>query len=149
MIRNLAAHISGRKHSGKISNKEWILVDSQDRGEEEQDESLQLPEPVAAVEVFFKSRMFSTNSAWSLKSQQIQDIVKSRQLTLPQVESSPRLITAASPDSPLTRELDRHQSVSCQSGGSLIGLEYLVEIREVGQTIIANVKAFIGRYLLR
>ena len=58
MIRNLAAHISGRKHSGKISNKEWILVDSQDRGEEEQEESLQLPEPVAAVEVFFKSRMF-------------------------------------------------------------------------------------------
>ena len=140
MIRNLAAHISGRKHSGKISNKEWILVDSQ---EEKQEESLQLPEPVAAVEVFFKSRMFSTNSVWSLKSQQIQDIVKSRQLTLPQVESSPRLITAASPDSPLTRELDRHQSVSCQSGGSLIGLEYLVEIKEVGQTIIPNVKAFI------
>ena len=54
MIRNLAAHISGRKHSGKISNKEWILVDSQDGGgEEEQEESLQLPEPVAAVEVFF------------------------------------------------------------------------------------------------
>ena len=51
-IRNLAAHISGRKHSGKISNKEWILVEkTQDQGEEEQEESLQLPEPVAAVEV--------------------------------------------------------------------------------------------------
>ena len=128
MIRNLAAHISGRKHSGKISNKEWILVDSQDRGEEEQEESLQLPEPVAAVEVFFKSRMF--NGTFNPP-------------TLPQAETAPRLITAASPDSPLTRELDRHQSVSCQSGGSLIGLEYLVEIKEVGQTIIANVKAFI------
>ena len=63
--------------------------------------------------------------------------------TLPQAETAPRLITAASPDSPLTRELDRHQSVSCQSGGSLIGLEYLVEIKEVGQTIIPNAKAFI------
>ena len=51
-IRNLAAHISGRKHSGKISNKEWILVESQDNNqEEEREESLQLPEPVAAVEV--------------------------------------------------------------------------------------------------
>ena len=52
MFRNLAAHISGRKHSGKISNKEWILVETQDNNaEEEQEESLQLPEPVAAVEV--------------------------------------------------------------------------------------------------
>ena len=53
-IRNLAAHISGRKHSGKISNKEWILVETQDHNaEEEQEESLHLPEPVAAVEVVF------------------------------------------------------------------------------------------------
>ena len=36
-IRNLAAHISGRKHSGKISNKEWILVESQAQEEEEQE----------------------------------------------------------------------------------------------------------------
>ena len=50
LIRNLAAHISGKKHSGKITNKEWILVETQEK-EEEQEESLQLPEPVAAVEV--------------------------------------------------------------------------------------------------
>ena len=50
LIRNLAAHISGKKHSGKITNKEWILVETQKK-EEEQEESLQLPEPVAAVEV--------------------------------------------------------------------------------------------------
>ena len=50
--RNLAAHISGKKHSGKIANKEWILVEGRDRAGEEQEESLQLPEPVAAVEVF-------------------------------------------------------------------------------------------------
>ena len=59
LIRNLAAHISGKKHSGKISNKEWILVEERDislekknhGAGEEQEESLQLPEPVAAVEV--------------------------------------------------------------------------------------------------
>ena len=58
-IRNLAAHISGKKHSGKIANKEWILVEARDislekknqGAGEEQEESLQLPEPVAAVEV--------------------------------------------------------------------------------------------------
>ena len=58
-IRNLAAHISGKKHSGKIANKEWILVEERDISLEkknqgagkEQEESLQLPEPVAAVEV--------------------------------------------------------------------------------------------------
>ena len=58
-IRNLAAHISGKKHSGKIANKEWILVEERDimlekenqGAREEQEESLQLPEPVAAVEV--------------------------------------------------------------------------------------------------
>ena len=57
-IRNLAAHISGKKHSGKIANKEWILVEGRDisleenqGAGEEQEESLQLPEPVAAVEV--------------------------------------------------------------------------------------------------
>ena len=59
-IRNLAAHISGKKHSGKIANKEWILAEERDislenknqGAGEEQEESLQLPEPVAAVEVF-------------------------------------------------------------------------------------------------
>ena len=58
-IRNLAAHISGKKHSGKIANKEWILVEERDimlekknqGAGEEQEEALQLPEPVAAVEV--------------------------------------------------------------------------------------------------
>ena len=69
MIRNLAAHISGRKHSGKISSKEWILVDSRQDGggEEEQEESLQLPEPVAAVEVIF---------FLILKTQQIRDFLE-------------------------------------------------------------------------
>ena len=59
-IRNLAAHISGKKHSGKIANKEWNLMEERDislenknqGAGEEQEESLQLPEPVAAVEVF-------------------------------------------------------------------------------------------------
>ena len=58
-IRNLAAHISGKKHSGKIANKEWILVEEREISLEkknqeaggDQEESLQLPEPVAAVEV--------------------------------------------------------------------------------------------------
>ena len=55
----MAAHISGKKHSGKIANKEWILVEERDislekknqEAGEDQEESLQLPEPVAAVEV--------------------------------------------------------------------------------------------------
>ena len=58
-IRNLAAHISGKKHSGKIANKEWILVEERDimlekknqGAGEEQEESLQLQAQAAAVEV--------------------------------------------------------------------------------------------------
>ena len=47
------------------------------------------------------------------------------------------MVTAASPDSALTRDLDKHDSGGAhnKSGGALIGLEYLVEIKEVGSNI--------------
>ena len=63
--------------------------------------------------------------------------VKLKLSALSQVESAPRLITAASPDSPLTRELDKHQSGGAhnKSGVALIGLEYLVEIKEVSHSL--------------
>ena len=47
------------------------------------------------------------------------------------------MVTAASPDSALTRDLDKHDSGGAhnKSGGALIGLEYLVEIKEVTSII--------------
>ena len=47
------------------------------------------------------------------------------------------MVTAASPDSALTRDLDKHDSGGAhnKSGGALIGLEYLVEIKEVASII--------------
>ena len=55
------------------------------------------------------------------------------------------MVTAASPDSALTRDLDKHDSGGAhnKSGGALIGLEYLVEIKEVA-SIISCLSVFLS-----
>ena len=55
------------------------------------------------------------------------------------------MITAASPDSALTRDLDKHDSGGAHNkgGGALIGLEYLVEIKEVRSSLVCRFSFYV------
>jgi len=104
-VRNLNSHIAGKKHQGKFSSKTWVLVD-----DSEPEPNFSLPEPVSAVST---SKPLATSSKSGQKSavEVVSDVDKSK--------------VFQSSDGPLQKVLEGTKD-------PVIGVEYLIEIREDG-----------------
>jgi len=107
-VRNLNSHIAGKKHQGKFSSKTWVLVDDS----EESEPSFSLPEPVSAVST---SKPLSTSSRADPKT--AVEVVPD-----PEVDKSK---VFHSSDGPVQKVLEGTKD-------AVIGVEYLIEIREDG-----------------
>eukprot|EP00092_Neocalanus_flemingeri_P001633 GFUD01001743.1.p1 GENE.GFUD01001743.1~~GFUD01001743.1.p1 ORF type:complete len:1274 (+),score=352.69 GFUD01001743.1:59-3880(+) len=109
-VRNLNSHIAGKKHQGKFSSKTWELID-------DSEPTFSLPEPVSAVSS-------NTGQAGSSNTGQAGNSAAGKS----KLETSGVLDKSKvfhSSDGPVQKLLDGIKE-------AVIGVEYLVEIREDG-----------------